>query len=539
MTAAIPAHTMRRFLPYLLLPLAVLIAYGNVYDNAFLFDDELIITRNELLRSWASFGDLFTASTTTGVHIEGGFYRPMQLLAYFAVYQLAGLSTIAFHCLNVTLHAANACLLYMLGRRLRLHPLAVFLGALIWAVHPIHTEAVTYMSATADVLFGFFCLSGCVVILPDASPRRIALALPLFILGLASKETAVVFPALAASCLWLVNQQSLPLRAMARRFLPRLLPLFIIAIAYAVWRMGAEGFDGPRRYESLYQLPAFHNLALHAHHFSYRLWTFLATLPAYAGLLLWPSDLHMERNFTIYLDPFHGLVIGGMTMVAVATGLIIGGRNAALTWGLIWFAAAHIPSSGLLVTTNSLFLEHWMYVPSAGLFIAILHELFVLIPHRIRTASSAAMIAIALTIAACLTVRTLEQNRVWHDPIAFYKNIFAHGEVSARGHNNLALVYMNQGDLANALAEFRAAIAISDTYAETRHNYGLALLNQPNPDHYIPEAIDNLNHALQIDPNFYRASEALATIYAHLGDAEKADHYARQATESKARLGHK
>src|SRR5271154_2856454 len=108
-----------KWIPYVVLVLAVFAVYGNVYENAFLYDDESLILKNIFLRSWHSIGAIFSTSITAGANIPGGFYRPLQILLYLIIYQFAGLSTPAFHLLNIGLHAANVCLVYLLGRKLR------------------------------------------------------------------------------------------------------------------------------------------------------------------------------------------------------------------------------------------------------------------------------------------------------------------------------------------------------------------------------------------------------------------------------------
>ncbi|MDD3371931.1 MAG: hypothetical protein PHE27_08930, partial [Alphaproteobacteria bacterium] len=136
--------------PYYFLILCVFISYINVFDNQFLFDDDLIIVLNTWIKDWSHIGDILTGSTTNGAHIIGGFYRPLQLLLYLLMHHLGGGGTFWFHALNLSLHIANTCLVYKLGKKLGFYEEACFLAALVWGVHPIHTEAVTYMSATAD-----------------------------------------------------------------------------------------------------------------------------------------------------------------------------------------------------------------------------------------------------------------------------------------------------------------------------------------------------------------------------------------------------
>ncbi|MDE1901184.1 MAG: tetratricopeptide repeat protein [Alphaproteobacteria bacterium] len=524
----IPAP-LRRILPYAALALAVFAVYGNIWDNGYLFDDDLLITINSFIRSWSHFGDIWAGSTTGGAHIAGGFYRPMQITLYLLMYQLGGGSTVPFHALNLSLHIANACLVYRLGTKIGFKPWGVFLAALVWAVHPLHTEAVTYMSATADPLFTLFCLLGIIFLLPDFTWRKILAVTPIFILGLLSKETTAMFPLLVAVCMFSLSPDRTRWRLYART-----IPLWAITLAYSFWRIHAHGFDGPQTYARLYALPQFATLKMYADHPVDRIYTFFATLPAYLELLIWPHGLHMERAFAIFTAWWQGPVLIGMTLFAAALAIIIYSnaapdRNKALSWGLLWFGAAHAPDTGLLVQMNSLFLEHWMYLPSAGLFLGIGETAARALenkPRRYGIAASASALAFALILSA----KTYAQNRIWHDPVSFYTNIFDHGEKSARSHNNLALYYGNLGDYADSLAQFEQAVAISDTYAETRYNMALIYLNMPgDADADRQQAIDNLNRAVHIDPSFFRAWEVLSRIYAVQGDKEKAAFCAQKA----------
>ena len=519
--------------PYLLLIFAVFAAYSNVYDNGFLFDDDLLITLNHYLRSWDTFGNLFTASTTEGARISGGFYRPMQNILYFIVFQLGDETKIGFHLLNVLIHTGNACLGYALGRRLGFKPIAVFLSMLVWAMHPLHTEAVTYMSATADPLFVFFCLAGLVIAAPDFTMRKILFSIPFFALALLSKESAIVFPGLMVCCIYLVSTERLKPKTYLRTW-----PLWVIAITYAIWRSTASGFDGPQTYARLFQMRDFYNLKMYAENPSWRVFTFLATLPSYLKLLVWPVGLHLERSFTIYADGVAWPVAAGLLMLGLAVAQIIWGkgrRGLALSWGLLWFGAAHFPDTGLLIAMNSLFLEHWMYLPTIGLFMGTGQTITTWLEQKATPTYQRAAVGLTLVVALALAARTYDQNAVWHDPVTFYSNIFKYGEVTARAHNNLALAYMDEHNEQKAIEEFEKAISISDSYAETHYNLALELLNLPNQKEHMPEIIQHLNRSLEIDPNFYRSYDALAKIYAFTGDPEKAEINRRKAAELMAK----
>ncbi len=539
-----PSLAIPPYVLWMILLITVLMAYSNVYDNAFLFDDDLLISNNVLLDGWgwAHLGRLLTASTTEGAHIAGGFYRPVQIFLYFIINHIAGRSIFAFHLLNITIHAANVCLVFALGQKLRFNKGAAFFAALMWAVHPLHIEAITYISATADTLWLFFILLGCVVVLPDASPRRVWLALPVFALGLLSKEATVVFPALAVLCLFAVNPSSDDKHRLEWRRYIRTWPFWIMAFVYMAWRLNDDTFDGPKRYEHLYQLKDYANLKLYADHFTYRLYTFFATLPAYAELLVWPADLHMERAFPIYASINAAEVYVGLCMVVAATTQIImcrGRKFVAFSWGLLWFGAAHFPDCGLVVPTNSLFLEHWMYLPSVGLFLGGAETIAIYLDRFKNVYGKKIIATLCLVTTLVFGIVTYQQNAVWHDPFSFYGHLFDMHVISARAHNNLALAYALKNDNLNAIKEFQKAMDITDTYAETRHNYAIALMRLPDPESHEADVIANLKRALEIDPHFYRSMETLAYIYRKNGQTDIADDYQQRAAIAKQGINQK
>ena len=247
---------------------AVFAAYINIFDNAFLYDDNQLIQVNEYLHSRGHIGDILTRSTLSGAHWQGGGYRPLQMLLYLLIFHLGGGATFLFHLL-MPLHLVNTCLVYRLGTKLGFKPWGVFLGTLVWGLHPLHTEAVTYMSGTADPLFSFFCLWAIIILLPDISSRKILKIIPLFLLGLLSKETTVIFPIIVMGCLFLVHPKQLNIRTYFRIW-----PLWIIALIYAVWRLNADGFYGSLTIAHALALPDFATAKIYADHPLYRIYTF-------------------------------------------------------------------------------------------------------------------------------------------------------------------------------------------------------------------------------------------------------------------------
>jgi protein O-mannosyl-transferase len=501
-------------------PAAVLLAYANVYDNAFLFDDEFLIVKNQLIRSWELLPVLFQVNSTAGSGGTDSFYRPMQALAYLFTFQSAGLSTTGFHLLNVGLHAANAVLIVFLGLRLGFHRAAVWAAALIWALHPVHTEAVTYMSATADPLHTLFTLAGLIALVPRAPSgpvtwAKAAVSAAWFALAILSKEAAIVFPALAMACLFAVSEKKWHWRTYLKT-----LPLWGLALIYLVARKTVLDFD-----ES-FQFYTTQNI--YTENVLYRIYTFLATLPAYFGVLLWPEGLHMERSFPVYVNFFIWPVLVGAAIVILSVVLFVKGAvrpgktlaALALSWGVLWFFSAHVPHMGILIPVNAFFLEHWLYLPSIGLILGAAH-------FSVRLVGGRVVVAAAVVVSCVLGVLTFKQNRVWSDAITFYTHILKFNPGTARLHNNLAMAYSDRRQTEKAKEHYLKAIEIADTYPQTRHNLGLLFFDQGQ----IDEAIAHWERAVQLNPRFHHSHAALTEAYQMVGKAELAEKSKRQYEE--------
>lgn len=491
---------LRRYSSYIIvLLLFVVAAYANVYYNGFLLDDEFLLQKNRYIHDADYFGRIFLSSSTMGAGGTDSFYRPLQTLAYFVVVQVFGFELPALHALNVILHALNVVLLFFLAvGRLKISPLFAFSAALLWAVHPLHTEAVTYMSATADPLHCLF------VLLALHAARRTWLCGLFFICGLLSKESAIVTPLLVMVLAAVQAREPFHWRTHLRTW-----PLWVIVVLYLISRKTWLDFDDTF---SFYQ-----ESNVYTESMWYRTLTFFGTLPMYLKLLLWPTDLHMERNFPVFagwtVDPVLGVILIVLALWALW-------RERHLSWrpwsmAALWFFMAHVPHTGVLLPVNSLFLEHWMYLPSMGLFLGPMAWA----SRRARWAWPVAALSVVMAVA--LAVATFHQNRVWADPITFYENILSHARGNPRVFNNLGMAYAESGQSDKALQTYLRAVESSDVYPQVRHNIAEELMRRGD----LRAAIPHLERALQLNPQFYYSMKSLAAIYQKLGDEARAQEY--------------
>lgn len=427
---------MRRIAPYLFLLAAVLLVYAPALRCGFVWDDTALILRDPLIRSPRLLAEgfrhfLFLDATASD------FFRPMQRAVYTVCYALAGFTPWVYHLASLLVHAGAAMALYALGRRFLARSgekglcLPAFAAALVWAVHPIHTSAVVYISGLADPLAALCGFGGLALLLGG---RRFTAGL---CLGAAvfAKESGVfaLFLGLAAAGI-LARRQERPLALFARTAVPAL----ALAALYLAMRCTADRTPPP----TAAPLPAL-----------VRAECALRAVAEYGGLLASPHTLRMERDVrTSLLGGWQTLA--GVALLGVA--LLWAWRARPAARGCLAAAAvAYLPVSNLFAL-NATVAEHWVYVPSAFLFLAAADGLFGAFRNR-RVALAAA--GLASVWLAALGVRTTLRCHDWQSHESFLRATLRDGGRSSRMLGDLALAALGRGNVEEAAEGFREALA--------------------------------------------------------------------------------
>jgi hypothetical protein len=200
----------KRSIALFLILCAVVGTYAPAVRDGFVWDDTALILRDPLIRSWRLIPEgfnhfLFTDATASD------FYRPIQRVAYTLEYAAFAFNPGAYHFTSLLFHATAAVALLLLAEELLLsfgmeekkRRWISLIAALVWAVHPVHTAAVVYVSGLADPLAACFGFLGCYLVLRSlrGRPHRNILwllaACLAFMLSAVSKETGLIFPVLA------------------------------------------------------------------------------------------------------------------------------------------------------------------------------------------------------------------------------------------------------------------------------------------------------------------------------------------------------
>lgn len=271
--------------------------YANSMDNLFVWHDWTLIIRNPLIRSWSNLTEILSGTHWKPLVGEPSYiYRPLVLMTFMTDYPLWLSRPWGYHLTNISIHLLNGVLVYLLLSKY-LTAKAAFLGATLFVVHPVQTEAVTYISGRADPLMALFLLSGLVIFLHSQQRRSWLLylaSLPLFFLSLLAKETAIFFPLLVIGCDVCIN----PLQWRDR--LPRYGGLLAPLALYLFMRRMAMGGE-------LYLYEG------GIHPLSTTLW-FLKIIPSTLGTVFFPLNPHFPiSEHRLYLP---SLVLFALVAVA-------------------------------------------------------------------------------------------------------------------------------------------------------------------------------------------------------------------------------
>jgi protein O-mannosyl-transferase len=433
----------------LLLAVAMLV-YGNTLLNNFSMDDELYIFRNSAVTS-PSVKGLFEATKANNV------FRPVTFATFALNWAIGSAHPFGYHLFNLLLHAAVALLMYLVLRTLLeavpRGTTVALAAAWLFAVHPIHTEAVASVAARSEVLAAVFLMAAWLLHLYDQH----ILSLACFVLALLSKESAVAFVPLA-----LVGDYArAKLKPLHRYVWIAGVAGLYLAVLWKIQggRFGEKGInflDNP-----LAELPA-----------SLRILNALRIAWKYAGLHVYPASLSCDYSYNAILL-YSGWRHTAPAAVAAALVLVLWiwalwtQRRAWVLAGAIYlggFAA----TANLLVPTGTIMAERLAYLPSAGFCLLVALTWMWLENHSRRLAWTVFAI-----VMAALAMRTVVRNQDWRDNFTLFSAAVREVPGSAKMHGNLGAEYMYRDQLEAARKEFQAALRIYPDFPDAMEFYGL------------------------------------------------------------------
>ncbi|MGI9039088.1 MAG: tetratricopeptide repeat protein [Gemmatimonadota bacterium] len=503
-----------------LIGLLSIVVYANSLANQFAFDDWRIIRVNPRLHQLDDLG-LIVGTPYWPAHGEMlGLYRPLTVLAFAVQWVLTGGAAWLFHLVNVAMHATVSVLVLLLVRRFASLE-AALVGALVFAVHPVHTEAVANIVGQAELWAGLSVVGGCIVFLgrgpnePLGLRRLLAIA-ALYSMGLLAKEHSIVLPGMLAALE--MARSPLTLRDYLRRHVDWLVPSFLLlaalagtylAIRYSVLGSIAGHDAGP-------QFPFLRG--------EYRVFTALRAWPEYMRLLFLPIDLSADYAPGVILPieggitPMMGLgaaILGGLVLLAAVTPWRPGvGLPAA------WFFIAILPVSNLLFPIGVVLAERTLYLPSVALAFLIAFAWDSLV-RRAEAASPQRARRIAWVAAAgCIVLfgaLTIARNPVWKTSQSVVDSVIRDHPESYRAQYNAGVLAAGDGDTARAIYHWELSSRIYDRDALLLTNIGSFYLSM----HRYQRALELLRPAFELHDDLLLNVIGLAVAELGVGNARE------------------
>lgn len=496
---------------YPLIPTVLaLITSINTLRNQFASDDLEQVLGSAFIKQLSNLPSAFTKSiwsfAASDIILTGDpYFRPILSSLFTINYALFGTSPLGWHLVNVLIHAAVTLLVFVVSKEMTGRKLVAVVAAALFAVHPVHAEAVAWVSGVTDPLMALFLLPAFYFYLRFRGNSRwylLAGALGFYFFALLSKETAIALPLVIAYCELFYFKVKAPL---AQRLIQasKVVGFFVAPAAiYLLMRLNVFGL-----------------LTLGAQP-RYPLVPALLTIPLaivkYLGLMFIPFG-YSYQHYTEFVQTIQSIsFLAPLALLLAIAGGVALLKSRLLTFAAVWFIVMLAPALASLRSFEPAFLlqERYLYVPSVGFCLALALGIE-WVGTRDWLSSRRRIVAAVLTIILLLVWSAvyMRQNRVWDNTITVYKNSAAVAPLSPMAHALLSRTYYEAGRPREAEAEARTALDLDSQCATAYLNLSYFTKQSGKVD----KACEYLENAIAAVPENAMTRHDLATLHLNLG----------------------
>ncbi|MEJ2164647.1 MAG: tetratricopeptide repeat protein [Desulfobacterales bacterium] len=505
-----------------LLAVLVILIYTPSLTGPFIFDDIGNIRDNPHIRIpalslenlvWAAFHSPITN-------------RPLANVSFALNYYAHGYNPVGFHAVNVLIHIASGFFLYFLAKATLSTPALKakyarlgwipFFTVFIWIVHPLQTQSVSYIVQRMNSLAAMFYILSLLLYARFRLSARTRSRWLLFagcvsagLLAFGTKEISTTLPGFIILYEWYFFQGLNRKWGLRHLLILLTVGLVIIFIAMAY----------------LKQAPIAHILSSYNNRdftMIQRVMTEFRVVIFYLSLLIWPrpSRLNLDHDFVLsysLTDPATTLPAILVILALLVAAVLTARRDSLISFCILWFFGNLVIESSVLGL--ELVFEHRNYLPSMLAIMALVALMF-------RHIKPVWLAVIPLCIAGTVfSAWTYQRNRVWSDEIALYQDCAVKSPAKARSQNNLGAALIRHGRLAEAVEQFRKALAIKYDFADAHYNLGSALARQGN----LEQAIEHFKESLRLEPERLKALNNMGVTLVLLGRYREALDYLQAA----------
>ena len=507
--------------------LAALIAYQNSFVAPFIFDDIESIFQNRTIQHLWPMWQALSPPQAKGFTVTG---RPILNLSLAVNYAFGGNSPWGYHAVNLVIHILAGLTLFGIVRRTFKRPVLqeqfgassaplALAVAVLRTVHPLQTEAVTYVVQRAESLMGLFYLLTLYCFIRGTESGKQGLwftcSLVACVLGMATKEVMVSAPlmVLLYDRTFIAGSFAEAWRRRGRWYAGLACTWFLLGylLMHTSGRGGTAGFD---------------SIVSWSQYAVTQCWA----IGHYLWLTVWPYGLVLDYGILVFRDPSE-ILLHLMLLVALLAGTVVGlVYRPRLGFLGAWFFMILAPSSSVIPVASQTVAEHRMYLPLASVIVMLTVGVFVLGREYARARSRALRMlewGIGGGLAVLLLMLTLQRNHDYRSELTIWQDTVVKRPDNPRAHKNLAAALERANRLPEAIAQYEEALRIAPNDAELHNVLGLVLVKTGKAS----EGIGHYEEALRLKPDFAEAHNSLAIALFGLGKRQEAVHEFEQALQ--------
>ncbi len=490
--------------------------YSPSLNGEFQFDDHEYIVRNSDVHQLEDIGRIYNHFPVPT--------RFIGLLSFAVNYQLHGTSVLGYHLTNVVIHIINTFLVYKLVTLLSAcvrcparreeggSPGLALIVAMLFLVHPVQTQAVSYITQ-----------------------RFTSLATLFYLAAMWSWLTAWLKPAGALRKGWLATSIICGGLAMMTKQIALTLPIMMLISYYAFFGNKSNTTNSRAAIVmwcgcvlGIGMIPAMYGfriseiignqIASHSHvgdtitSLNY-LWTQPTVIWTYIRLLIIPWGQNLDYDYPVVSELWHWptwlAIVGILTLLSLAA--VYRSRRPVMAFGIFWFFVTLLVESSVIPIRHVIF-EHRMYLPSIGFFMVMSDGIWMLLgDRRGRMAVTAGLIGV-------LSILTIQRNQVWRSEIKLWQDVVQKSPDKHRGYLNLGRAYLKQGQDRQGLNALQQALKLDPANVDVLNARGLYLYERQ----LYAMALDDFNQALEHDPDSKSARVNRGNVFSRIGKYREA-----------------
>ena len=498
------------------------VTFGNTLSYGFVWDDHFLIGDSYFVRHWSAIPEIFASHFWAGHADWKMYYRPLINLTYLVEYHLWGLRPLGYHLTNVVTHLAVCLLVLWICSMLFRDWLLSFTAALAFAVHPVHSQSVSFISGRTDLLSTFFFLLAFALYHRWRQSGRwptYAGVAGAFLLALLSKEVAVTLPLVLVCYEWVFPGPpgGRPFLARAARGVGPLLALLGVFLTVRIFVISDVLLtrSGPLQAEALPRVLTTLRLA------SWYAWVTIIPYPV--------SPSQSAQVVTSVTDPAFLVAAAGLVpLIAAVVAAAVWSRVSLFFIAWFWITLAPSVALNLLPGSTPIVADRFLYLPSVGVCILLalgvrrlIGEVHDVEAEQVRKAPAIAFASLVVLFA----ILTIWRNEYWKDDLRLYYRMEDTDPQSLMAVVNLGLMHLSRLEAKEATIDFQKALALAPNNARVLVGYGLLEAETGHPDEGIRDALRGLGY----EPNEGSLHAIVGRIYVVKGDYDRASAHYREA----------